>query len=102
MNDDIEQQLESIFGNGVKDPGDFMITVGAFLLAVGFLMFIGGIIMVCIRKKPAQTTTTVPINVVGNPSAIAPVKYCPDCGRTLGMTVKYCYNCGHLFENAQR
>ena len=95
INNDLDAQMESIFNDGVSNPGSDYETFGILLLVVGFALLIIGVI-VSINKKGGESTPSN--NEVESPDDVQTIKEqsltCKKCGASVAPESKFCMECG--------
>lgn len=86
INNDMDAQMESLFNNGTTNPGSNCIMIGAFLVFIGLVFFIIGIVLYIQKKNGYQ-----------NPNALqnsSPADKCQNCGSPIFPETEYCSQCG--------
>ena len=92
INNDIDAQMESIFNDGVSNPGSSYEIFGILLLVVGFALLIIGAVISSNKtvdntsstdgeENNLQTTETQPLT-------------CKKCGFSIAQDSKFCMECG--------
>lgn len=82
INNDMDRQMESLFNNGVTNPGSMYVTLGIVILIVGIIFLITGIARHMQKNAYRQ-------NPVGYQKC-----YCANCGQILPVGATFCSQCG--------
>lgn len=100
INNDLDAQMESIFNDGVANPGSSYETFGILLLIIGFVFLIIGVVT---RKKEEEApitkeTTKEKTFVCKKCGAIVnpECKFCPHCGGSLLPAGGWLCDCGNI------
>lgn len=88
INNDMDAQMESIFNEGVVNPGAEAEKVGVLLMVVGFALIIVGAITSANKKNGGQN---IPTNQGKN---LTNALKCPQCGAIVDPNNKFCAGCG--------
>lgn len=91
MNNDIEAQMESIFGNGKSDPGSGLLVIGTIAIIIGAIVLVLGIIKYVQNNGRDQSRNIY----------LGDYK-CPNCGNRVKQGAEYCSMCGSKITVPQR
>lgn len=83
MNNDMDMQMESLFGSGKTDPGSIYILIGVALILSGLVLLIWEINH---AKKTSASSTT--------PPSVSFLKQCTQCGNRTSDNFAFCPICG--------
>ena len=99
-NNSLEAQMESIFNDGVSNPGSTNVTIGVILMLVGILLVIIGIVNYYNEEK---TTTAVRYTPSRMPTERQQTNFirnrCAHCGAFLSDDDIFCPTCGKENSN---
>lgn len=90
INNDLDAQMESVFNDGISNPGSNYETIGIFLLVVGIALLIIGTI-VSVGKKDTNQVSEKPESEASSQSNTAT---CSQCGAAFLEDSKFCIACG--------
>lgn len=95
MNNDLDVQMESIFNDGVANPGSTYQMVGITLFILGFVLFFVGFVIYSNKK---QEEVSAEEQVAKTEERLSPLqeqpKKCKQCGTIIVPDSKFCMECG--------
>ncbi len=113
MNNDIEAQMESIFGDGKSDPGSGLVAMGVIAIVIGAIVLVVGIIKYVQNNSKGQSSNVYsgmyrcpncgnPVvqgagycSMCGSKITVPQIKYCRQCGRQVSASSAFCPHCGN-------
>ena len=98
-NSDLDAQMESLFSDGVVNPGEKLETFGIILIVTGIALIIVGLVLN--EKKNLQAGQIQPPPTYFVKGVNTPRKFCPNCGKPNPVENKFCPHCGINFEKMQ-
>ncbi len=102
INNDLDAQMESIFNDGISNPGSTYETFGVLLLVVGFALLIIGVI-VSVNKNEEESTPSSDMKENKNNTQMieGQALTCKKCGESVTPESKFCMECGEPLAKKQ-
>ena len=95
INNDLDAQMESIFNDGISNPGSTYETLGILLLVVGFAFLIIGVIVSVNKNGEESTSSNDATEDKDNIQKIEEKTLtCKKCGASVASESKFCMECG--------
>ena len=102
INNDLDAQMESIFNDGIANPGATYETFGIILLFAGFALLIMGVVISAHKKDEEPTTENKPLETKESiPKTQEQSSTCNKCGAVIVPDSKFCMECGEPLVKKQ-